>query len=927
LIAKALEEKQHEPRMESEMSWHVPVWLWLAHTALGGSVVLLLGCLALRFIPQPALRLRVAELTLLSCLLVPFAGYLPFVPRYSVAWLGSEAASSSLEAETDPDTDSPPSGPPPGPLASPSWQPESPVPASEPTPASSEAVAAPIDPPMLDAPGKPLELPSLSLVAVVAFAVGTALYAGRWLLGLILLARLQRSAGPVPPRVETLFESFAGPAGRRVRLRMSDRISLPLTFGWLRPVILLPAGHCEGDEEGLRYGLAHEWSHAERGDIGRWHLSTLVGLLFYWQPLFWWLRRQLRLDQDFLADALAASQAEEREDYAAYLVSVARSTLDRPLVGSLGIANRSSNLSRRIIMLLNNTPLRRRCPGTWNLALVGAAIAILGLVAAVRLDAGDDAKVKEAAKEAPKEVAKAKGETLKYFGIVTDKDTGKPIKGATVTVRRCLVGDPEVKVSFQIIQETKHKTDAKGRYTFTIPPEQSSKRYMFIDFDVVGPGYAPKHGGGYALSMIQKNEKMGGRPFFEAVTLRPGKEIHGVLETPEGKPAAGVKVMSYSVTTKKSKQRFEFGSSADTKTDANGRFSLTVVTPGDGVYWVLPAKYAPSTHMLKGDRRGDQGKIVLEKGVVMRGKVLDAKGKPLAGVFVHARKDDWEETLNQLPVSYYINRTTPTNDKGEFTFAPLPAGAYKVQARSSGYDPSDDSTRHREKQLPGVFMPQKVVLKEGEKAEPVEVQAVPHVVVEAQYYDSKGKKSRGHSQRVFGQIDKQLWLSDMKADAGGKLRALVPHGLTEVRMSMSSNEHGAHLHRKAKGGPLSRGHELNLGTVEGDIKGIEIVTFKAPILVVKVTTKGPGKAKDTAVTVTYPPEKGLQQRGRYIVPGGHDTDVSFEQQEDGRFRSSQLLPDEALTVTAHADGYAEKTMKMKLAEGTTKEIEIVLEPK
>ena len=207
--------------------------------------------------------------------------------------------------------------------------------------------------------------------------------------------------------VESLFEGIAGSAGQRVRLGMSDRISLPLTFGWLRPVILLPAGHCDGDEEGLRYGLAHEWSHAERGDIGRWHLSTLVGLLFYWQPLFWWLRRQLRLDQDFLADALAANQAEEPEDYAAYLVNVARSTLDRPLVGSLGIANRSSNLTRRILMLLHNeTPLRRRCPRTWNLVLAGAAIAVLALISAVRLDAGDEPKAKEAAKEAPKDAPK-----------------------------------------------------------------------------------------------------------------------------------------------------------------------------------------------------------------------------------------------------------------------------------------------------------------------------------------------------------------------------------------------------------------------------------------------------------------------------------------------------------------------------------------
>ena len=107
------------------MSWHIPVWLWLVHTALGGSVVLLLGCLALRLIRQPALRLRVAELTLLGCLLVPWAGYLPFLPCCSVAL----PASGALPASPEPDPELGPgafSGPLHNPLTSPFPSPELP---------------------------------------------------------------------------------------------------------------------------------------------------------------------------------------------------------------------------------------------------------------------------------------------------------------------------------------------------------------------------------------------------------------------------------------------------------------------------------------------------------------------------------------------------------------------------------------------------------------------------------------------------------------------------------------------------------------------------------------------------------------------------------------------------------------------------------
>ena len=73
------------------------------------------------------------------------------------------------------------------------------------------------------------------------------------------------------------------------------------------------------------------------------------------------LRRQLRLAQDYLADARAAAQAPEPTDYAEYLVTLARRRLATPAL-ALGITDRRSNLTRRVhMLLLNPTPLSRRC--------------------------------------------------------------------------------------------------------------------------------------------------------------------------------------------------------------------------------------------------------------------------------------------------------------------------------------------------------------------------------------------------------------------------------------------------------------------------------------------------------------------------------------------------------------------------------------
>ena len=54
--------------------------------------------------------------------------------------------------------------------------------------------------------------------------------------------------------------------------------------------------------------------------------------------------------------------------------------------------------------------------------------------------------------------------------------------------------------------------------------------------------------------------------------------------------------------------------------------------------------------------------------------------------------------------------------------------------------------------------------------------------------------------------------------------------------------------------------------------------------------------------------------------------VNFEAQPDGRKRSSQLVPDEELTVTITKDGFTSEPQTVSLKEGETKELVCVLKP-
>jgi beta-lactamase regulating signal transducer with metallopeptidase domain len=317
----------------------------------------------------------------------------------------------------------------------------------------------------------PLAMLSWSGIALAAYAAGSAGLAAWWLMGHVLLRRIIRKARPVVPDLHEIFRSISGPAGDGVLLLESGTVDLPFTFSWARPVIVLPTALCHsGDSQELRFCLAHEWSHIERRDARAWTLAAVAGFVLFYQPLFWWLRRQLRLCQDYLADDRAAA-LHSAEDYAMYLVRLAR--MHRSVIASpaLGVSDRWSNLHRRVAMLVqDHDPLEHRCRMLWSVSAAVASSIVIVVASGLKLDGAPAAQqpkveMKSALTEPPaqgKPIADSpKAETLSYTGKVKEIGTGKPISGATVVVRRSILKRNNENTT---LEETKHITDANGKY-------------------------------------------------------------------------------------------------------------------------------------------------------------------------------------------------------------------------------------------------------------------------------------------------------------------------------------------------------------------------------------------------------------------------------------------------------------------------------
>ncbi|MGO9109351.1 MAG: hypothetical protein ACLP9L_08970 [Thermoguttaceae bacterium] len=477
----------------------------------------------------------------------------------------------------------------------------------------------------------------------------------------------------------------------------------------------------------------------------------------------------------------------------------------------------------------------------------------------------------------------------------------------------------------RIIEEPKYTTDAAGKYTFTISPEQVAERFMYIELDVSHPEYAARRGFGYALSMIRKNETMGERPFFEHIELLPAEPITGTVVAPDGKPAVGIKVLGFSMADR---MDFESGSFDETKTDDKGAFRLNFSKGGDGVFWLLPKDFAPSTHVTF-KKRGDMGRFTLEKGIVVKGRVVDQHGKPLAGVCVNARLTGGPaKQTYDIPVTDMLCRGALTDPNGEFVLAPLPAGEYVLGVDKYSQDNLIED--HTPRLPPAVFGPSPLVLKEGEMTKSVELAALAEVILEGQYFDSKGKPRLGHEPMLWGQMPGKVFSSpagfyqtDGKVNTDGKFVIRAPKGLQAAKLNFVTNEHSSQRVRMKKDDPLSNlTRDIGLGTLDHDIRGIDVVRYEAPILLVKVVAEDGTPVKMAKMETAYGKGRSpMEGRGGFVEGG----DVNYERQSDGRLRTEQLLPDEEFTVTVSAEGYKSRTETLKLAEGAIRELEFKLQ--
>ena len=164
------------------------------------------------------------------------------------------------------------------------------------------------------------------------------------------------------------------PALRGVPIRRCDRIRSPLTYGLIRPVVLLPKGLDCDDTQELGYVLLHEGAHIRHRDAW-WKLLLAAALCVHWfNPLVWCMYVCANRDLERCCDesVVRACGLEARSEYALTLLK-----WEERRSGLLPLCSPFSNkiMKERVIFIMK---LKKQTAA----ALALAAVLVLGTTVA-----------------------------------------------------------------------------------------------------------------------------------------------------------------------------------------------------------------------------------------------------------------------------------------------------------------------------------------------------------------------------------------------------------------------------------------------------------------------------------------------------------------------------------------------------------------
>uniref|UniRef100_Q01V15 Peptidase M56, BlaR1 n=1 Tax=Solibacter usitatus (strain Ellin6076) TaxID=234267 RepID=Q01V15_SOLUE len=207
---------------------------------------------------------------------------------------------------------------------------------------------------------------------VMAWLAGAGLFWVRLMGGWFTATRMRSSmVRPAPPEWQKALGRLGARVGveRPVRLLVSGLVQVPTVVGWLRPVVLVPAGALAGlPADQLEAVLVHELAHIRRHDYLVNLLQSVAEALLFYHPAVWWVSAHIRCERELCCDDAAVEVTGDAFTYASALVEWEQC---RPTRVNAMVAVNGGSLTARIGRLLGQPrPPVRSGPGVLAGAIV-----------------------------------------------------------------------------------------------------------------------------------------------------------------------------------------------------------------------------------------------------------------------------------------------------------------------------------------------------------------------------------------------------------------------------------------------------------------------------------------------------------------------------------------------------------------------------
>jgi beta-lactamase regulating signal transducer with metallopeptidase domain len=229
---------------------------------------------------------------------------------------------------------------------------------------------------------------ALDFAVALLWSAGLAVLVLRLAVGLAGAIKLTAEGAPLADALwRAILERFLAlvPLRREVRLKSHPEVALPLTWGWRKPVILMPEGAELWTAEERSSALFHELSHVKRSDFLVMLAVRASLAVFWWNPLTWVVYRELRKEQEIACDELVLRAGIKPSTYAASLLAFRRSAgLGwNPSAALLGLLGRSS-FPERLAAILRQKLTFKEVTMRTRIVLAGAVVLAVAVIGAAR---------------------------------------------------------------------------------------------------------------------------------------------------------------------------------------------------------------------------------------------------------------------------------------------------------------------------------------------------------------------------------------------------------------------------------------------------------------------------------------------------------------------------------------------------------------